>query len=56
LRSSLGEGFGIDLLKGAYNLTAHRCSGIIDSPVGAMGLAGIAILAVIIWIANKTDM
>jgi TRAP-type C4-dicarboxylate transport system permease small subunit len=29
---------------------------LLIAPVGAMGLAGIAILAVIIWIANKLDM
>lgn len=30
--------------------------GLLFAPVGVWGLAGIALLAAIIWIANKADM
>ena len=30
--------------------------GLLFAPVGVWGIAGIAILAAIIWIANKADM
>ena len=30
--------------------------GLMFAPIGAFGIAGIAILAAIIWIANKADM
>ena len=30
--------------------------GLLFAPIGVWGIAGIAILAAIIWIANKADM
>ena len=30
--------------------------GLMFAPIGAFGIAGIAILAAVIWIANKADM